>query len=608
MPPPARCAGEAVRTMNTAIRHAPASVAPRPPAAARPSVAQALADLRHESLAQRRLVETIAASPRQLAQRRTLAGFGAAPVQAVFDHALVDGLEPARQGLGVADDELDAIDLQRAIYVSLTPQPDDPAVMPVLERIVDFATQADALAIRARELINRDNTIPEAQIPPNDLPRYQQLATLRRAIDGVKRSAGNELKRVRKLVAKAEYENVVEPETKAALMRGDARHLMIAPRPGTDVALGAGTMHAEDIPVRERLKLALPANQREVVDTFRFTGQAQGVLDVLVVGGGHGGVQALFEQDPHWQNGNFGDAYWAQEVVGPMARAGVRAHLIVLDACLTASKIGMFRTLLAADGKIVCTMYSTNTKVMTPSLWSAIHALGADRATSRERTEALVMGRVRELAGASEQNLAQFLSRVRDGSDSQVQTLVGQHPGSDTGVSAIRYLPRIHALVKALVEAQAPDVTAFGEALIDQVVTATPAPDAAESGLALRLIELAANDPVPFAAMSAAVSARLSAATGLPDGDLDALAKALRDEPARVAASTPGLRVPTQYAIYQNSNRELHFDALLDDAPAKERVVESTGADSRAEMRQLRQALQRLNDLTLSPQRDFLRS
>src|SRR5664279_4075228 len=88
-------------------------------------------------------------------------------------------------------------------------------------------------------------------------------------------------------------------------------------------------------------------------------------------GGGHGGVNATFEPDS-LQESAFSKDYWKNTVVAPLAAKGVKADLIVLDACLTASMIDAFAPLCSARGKIIASMYSINQKVMTPEIWAEV--------------------------------------------------------------------------------------------------------------------------------------------------------------------------------------------------------------------------------------------
>src|SRR5664280_3008325 len=56
----------------------------------------------------------------------------------------------------------------------------------------------------------------------------------------------------------------------------------------------------------------------------------------------------------------------------PLAAKGVKADLIVLDACLTASMIDAFAPLCPARRKSIASMYSINQKVMTPEIWAEV--------------------------------------------------------------------------------------------------------------------------------------------------------------------------------------------------------------------------------------------
>ena len=121
------------------------------------------------------------------------------------------------------------------------------------------------------------------------------------------------------------------------------------------------------------MQLALPASKSGAAPFTKLTltGAQPPVLDVLAIGGGHGGVNATFEPDS-LQESAFSKDYWKNTVVAPLAAKGVKADLIVLDACLTASMIDAFAPLCSARGKIIASMYSINQKVMTPEIWAEV--------------------------------------------------------------------------------------------------------------------------------------------------------------------------------------------------------------------------------------------
>src|SRR5664279_3139173 len=127
---------------------------------------------------------------------------------------------------------------------------------------------------------------------------------------------------------------------------------MITPRPGTREALGAGQLYPDTVSAADRMQLALPAGKTGAAPftNLTLTGARPPVLDVLAIGGGHGGVNATFEPD-NLQEAAFSKDYWKQTVVAPLVAKGVKADLIVLDACLTASMIDAFAPCARLTGR-----------------------------------------------------------------------------------------------------------------------------------------------------------------------------------------------------------------------------------------------------------------
>jgi hypothetical protein len=169
--------------------------------------------------------------------------------------------------------------------------------------------------------------------------------------------------------------------TAAAFMSGGPRYLNITPDAGSELATGSEGRYPSAIPLDQQYRLG--ASDFSGVEV----GAAGAVLDMLVVSGGHGGVGALFEKP----GGGHRLARWWTEEVKKLADKGVRAKLIVLDACLTASILPAFIPLLAPGGKLVGYVHSIPQMAVTADLWTRIAA------ARPEAVEAIVDERLQEL-------------------------------------------------------------------------------------------------------------------------------------------------------------------------------------------------------------------
>ena len=246
------------------------------------------------------------------------------------------------------------------------------------------------------------------------------------------------------------YRNETEPTTVNALTGGTMKHLLITPRPGTEEAEGGGQQYPENVSKDREMVLALPpkASQQAPFTGINMNGAKPPVLDVLAVGGGHGGVKALFDQETF---GNFNAKYWQDEVVDPLVACGVTAKLIVLDACLTASMFDVFAPLLAPKGRIIGSMYSINGRILTPEVWQEIFE-AEDRG---EDVTPIVERSGRELASKSALEAANTMaSSMRSMRPDELVELLTREPGLTPIVSKLRYLSRIADLVGGYLRAK----------------------------------------------------------------------------------------------------------------------------------------------------------
>ena len=187
-------------------------------------------------------------------------------------------------------------------------------VEPAMQSLAEKARAAEKLAIDMREDRGQHLTDGRSQTP---------LGRLRRLAEGVVRDVSRLIEAATVTAAAQQYTQQTEPSTLAALGSGQAKHLMITPRPGTREALGAGQLYPDTVSTADRMQLALPASKSGAAPFTKLTltGVQPPVLDVLAIGGGHGGVNATFEPDS-LQESAFSKDYWKKVVVGPFGGQG----------------------------------------------------------------------------------------------------------------------------------------------------------------------------------------------------------------------------------------------------------------------------------------------
>jgi hypothetical protein len=141
---------------------------------------------------------------------------------------------------------------------------------------------------------------------------------------------------------------------------------------------------------------------------------------------------------------------------------------------------------------------------------------------------------------------------------------------------------------------------------LNDLTSESPAPATGELDLALALITALMTPDLP--SLSPLVTRRLQQVLHLPGKTLAELAEALQQQGSTIARRSPGLRIPTQYAIFDNSTKKLQYDQLFDDQQSTGRLESSTGQDTGREIRQLKQVLGQMQNVTLDPKPSFLRN
>ncbi|WP_395826476.1 hypothetical protein [Elstera sp.] len=215
--------------------------------------------------------------------------------------------------------------------------------------------------------------------------------------------------------------------TLIALAEGRCSYLKLS---STDRANGVqGDYPPAYFPARA-FELVVTRNPDALRQSLTLPAAAPGVtrtLDLLVLNQGHGD----WAQFASWSAGDL-----SKNLVAPMVASGIRARLIVLDFCLSASLLAVFTPLCAEGGEIVSSVYSTTEIVMTPTVWTQMKP-GLD-ARNQGTIARVLKARLRVLA-ANTTGLAQ-LEPVRAASARDVDLHLRDHPDDRDPISIIRVL------------------------------------------------------------------------------------------------------------------------------------------------------------------------
>jgi hypothetical protein len=500
------------------------------------------------------------------AQRRTL--------QRVIDSTTCDALDDFQTLL--AKDELDEIGTQiQGLYALVATYLATQGTDPAEERNLLTTISADAERVEGIALTMREDRADKTATSP--------LAVVRRFAEQLKRDA------VRAIAALGappntkgpRYTNETEPTTVNALTGGTMKHLLITPRPGTGEAEGGGQQYPENVTKDREMVLALPprASQPAPFKGINMNGTKPPVLDVLAVGGGHGGVKALFDQE---QFGNFSAKYWKDEVVDPLIGCGVTAKLIVLDACLTASMFDVFAPLLAPKGRIIGSMYSINGRILTPEVWQEIF----DAEAKGEDVTPIVERSGRALAQKSALEAANTMaSSMRSMPPHELVDLLTREPGLTPIVSKLRYLSKIADMVGGYLRAKNDARKRECVQELRDIENATPTPHNDESVLAVMVADLLEPDDALLRDNAVGlVRNTLQGVTNSKATDFAELRRALFEQTKSTLATSPYAAVPAQSAVFDLESKSIRFDQTFHDKTARRNVELSTAVQSRGEM------------------------
>lgn len=250
------------------------------------------------------------------------------------------------------------------------PEPkEDPALterMELLQRISTLALDLDGAAIKLKE------------DAPDDVSLIGALKKLQGALKGISKAALAERERfysLRELAAMRKRRHATFRQL--GKERPELRYLMIS---AAFEEARATELYPPSVPLEQQYLLSLPPSKADAgklkTDPFAAVRQArlEGApavdLEVLVVAGGHGGFAELFGPT----TSPFLARDWEKIVIGPLLAARISARFIVLDACLTATMVPVFSSLVKPGGKIICSTVSIPTRFVDPDTWQKLLA------------------------------------------------------------------------------------------------------------------------------------------------------------------------------------------------------------------------------------------
>lgn len=359
----------------------------------------------------------------------------------------------------------------------------------------------------------------------------------------------------------------VENPAIAALRSGLAHHLMIS---SDSLAIGPGgdypaSYHAANM----ALKVMLTDNRPALRKALTLPPAAPLVdrsLDLLVINQGHGGI------------GNF--ANWTsdqlrQNLVKPLVDSGVRANIIVLDFCLSASLLDCFMELCAPNGVIISNVYSITAVVMSTEVWGTIQTALTQRNVPAIRDA--IMTRARALS-ADLTGLAN-LETVRQWSEDETARHLQVNPFDIDPISIIRYLPDIASALSD------PDKSLSDIHRELSLVRASRNLSPNDQAILIGLPQTAAGMTQNIVTwITAQFRARITMVlTPIIPAQVNLQAMPLFgegsvwrltiDNRTRILASARGLpRCPTPFTIYANDGQELTIDKALTSNPLAQNV------------------------------------
>lgn len=160
----------------------------------------------------------------------------------------------------------------------------------------------------------------------------------------------------------------------AALRKGDCHHLMISSAKNA-VGRGAGYPRSYYQPYGRQPYMAFQVtmtDNRPALATTLTLGAApvDRTLDLLVLNQGHGDMNDF----AGWSSSDL-----RTYLVKPLVDSGVRANIVILDFCLSASLLDVFAPLCTQAGGVYSAIYSISQVVVTTEFWEMVQPALAQR-------------------------------------------------------------------------------------------------------------------------------------------------------------------------------------------------------------------------------------
>ena len=160
----------------------------------------------------------------------------------------------------------------------------------------------------------------------------------------------------------------------AGLRKGECHHLMISSA-NYAVGRGAGYPRSYYHPYGQQpymaFQVTMTANRPALASALTFaTAPVDRTLDLLVLNQGHGDMHEF----AGWSSSDL-----RTYLVKPLVDSGVRANIVILDFCLSASLLDVFAPLCTPQGGIYSAIYSISQVVVTTGFWEMVQPALAQR-------------------------------------------------------------------------------------------------------------------------------------------------------------------------------------------------------------------------------------
>lgn len=410
-------------------------------------------------------------------------------------------------------------------------------------------------------------------------------------------------------------------------IEGTAKYMVISPPAKYAKAVG-GTLLPSTVD-QNLIELDLDAGSDKTRLNFTWGTTKERVFDLIRVAGGHGGVGKLLQAEKHGYETNLDRDFWEANIITPLKTSRVKSHFIVLDACLTASMADLFLPLLAPHGKIICTMYSTNTVILNDETWLPIIELTKSHEDQYlKKIDTILTNRIKAITKLiAAENLA-VPAKWKDKSnetkqETEFKKWYDLQPLAREHFSTVRYLRFIideieeyekdngkaNAVAASLLALQQnPRLGDAEKLLLQDAVSDEMTKDMATNMQTIKEKTIhRAKDVLTNAKYGSLMKSETLNTTPLY-GD-NSLSTFLGQRAPQILATGTLLNVPTQYAVLQEASpkAKLSHDRLLEDHTSAnvKALTYSTGSETPGEIAGLMKAV-KSGPLALDPKDNFM--